>query len=80
MLDVLGLNPYAAPWVSPDAGEDLRPVVERLVAEQIAAREKARSDKDFAAADAIRDRLAAAGIELTDNPTGTRWSIGSERP
>jgi cysteinyl-tRNA synthetase len=80
MLDLLGLNPYAAPWVSPDAGEDLRPVVERLVAEQIAAREKARSDKDFAAADAIRDRLAAAGIELTDNPTGTRWSIGSERP
>jgi cysteinyl-tRNA synthetase len=75
MLDVLGLNPYAAPWAQADTGADLHPVVARLVAEQLAAREKARADKDFASADAIRDRLRAAGIELADGADGTRWSI-----
>jgi len=39
----------------------------------IAARNTARSDKDFARADEIRDQLAAAGIELEDLREGTRW-------
>src|SRR5690606_19089587 len=43
--------------------------IERLLEE----RAEARRRRDFATADAIRDRLAAAGIAIEDGPTGTRW-------
>ncbi|MGD9041009.1 MAG: cysteine--tRNA ligase, partial [Desulfobacteraceae bacterium] len=43
--------------------------VERMIAE----RTKARTDKDWAKADAIRDRLLEMGIVLEDGPHGTSW-------
>ena len=39
----------------------------------LAQREEARSNRDFAAADAIRDQLANAGVKIEDGPSGTRW-------
>jgi cysteinyl-tRNA synthetase len=39
----------------------------------IAQRNQARSDKDFATADRIRDELAGLGIEILDRPEGTSW-------
>jgi cysteinyl-tRNA synthetase len=39
----------------------------------ISKRNEARAAKDFVAADAIRDELAAAGISIEDGPDGTRW-------
>lgn len=39
----------------------------------IAARQKARQEKNWAEADRIRDELAAMSIVIEDNPTGTTW-------
>jgi len=54
--------------------EDERPPVpveeiERFIEERHAARRR----RDFAAADRIRDDLAARGVLLEDSSTGTRW-------
>lgn len=40
---------------------------------KIIARKEAKANKDFAAADAIRDELDALGIVLEDGPSGTSW-------
>ncbi len=48
---------------------------ERWIEEQIQLRRKAREDRNFAAADAIRDALAAKGIVLEDSAEGTRWKV-----
>ena len=41
--------------------------------ELIEQRNTARSAKDFATADQIRDQLAAMGVEILDRPDGTSW-------
>lgn len=77
MLDVLGLNPWASEWTDAARGasDDLTGVVDGLVSTLLAQRTEARARKDWAAADAIRDSLAAAGLKITDTPDGARWSL-----
>jgi len=77
MLDVLGIDPLDPHWatVSGHDDEKLSSAVSALVAGLLERRAQARAEKDFAAADAIRDQLKAAGIELEDTPQGPQWSI-----
>ena len=69
MLEVLGLNS-----VTSESG-DSDQVIDALVQALISEREAARARKDFATADALRDKLLAAGLNIEDTPTGVRWSI-----
>jgi cysteinyl-tRNA synthetase len=73
MLGVLGLDPLSKQWEG--AGDDLSDVVDALVSVAMEQRQAARARKDYAAADAIRDRLTAAGILIEDTPRGTRWEL-----
>jgi len=43
--------------------------------ELITARMQARADRDFAAADKLRDRLLKRGISLEDTSKGVRWHV-----
>jgi cysteinyl-tRNA synthetase len=79
MLGVLGLDPLGEPWSGMGDGvfgnERLRDVVDSLVSAMLAHREQARSRKDFAAADTVRDDLKAAGVAIEDTPAGPRWEL-----
>jgi cysteinyl-tRNA synthetase len=54
-----------------EVGQALPAGAEALIAE----REAARAARDFAAADRLRDRLAAMGVEVTDTRAGTSWRL-----
>jgi cysteinyl-tRNA synthetase len=76
MTDVLGLDPLDPHWRAGGDGETrLAEALDRLVRAELDARAEARKERDFATADAIRDRLATAGIQVEDTPGGARWSI-----
>ena len=81
MLDTLGLDPLAEPWVSAGGAADgtaespEHAALEALIAEQLNARAEARKAKDFAKADQIRDALTEAGIAIEDGPQGSTWSL-----
>jgi cysteinyl-tRNA synthetase len=74
MTLVLGLNPHSSQWGDTGGGAETA-ALDALVQTMITQRAQARADKDWAAADRIRDAIAAAGITLEDTPAGTHWSI-----
>ena len=74
MLAILGLDAGSGAWKR-SIDQQLTAVVDGLVTELLKHREAARERKDFAAADAIRDSLAALGVEVLDTPQGPRWRV-----
>ena len=54
-----------------DVSDEFRHWVE----EQLAERARARENRDYARADAIRDELASSGVEIEDTPAGSRWKL-----
>jgi cysteinyl-tRNA synthetase len=72
-LSILGCDPSDPNFESVAGGN--QQVLDGLVALALEQRAAARSRKDFAAADTIRDQIAELGVVIEDTPTGTRWSI-----
>ena len=78
MLEVLGLHPGDPAWATGgDEAADLTHALDVLVAALLEDRARARAEKDFVRADAIRDQIKRAGIEVEDTPSGPRWTVAS---
>jgi cysteinyl-tRNA synthetase len=77
MLDVLGTDPQADTWQAGSShdAQAAHDALDRVLASRIEARTAAKAAKDYAAADAIRDELKAAGIVLEDSADGIRWTV-----
>ena len=73
-LEILGCDPYD-PTFATSNSKKLDSAIDGLIALLLEQREAARARKDFAGADAIRDRIAAMGITIEDTPAGPRWSV-----
>jgi len=54
---------------------DPRETLEPFVAALLELRARARAARDWATADLVRDRLAAAGVEVRDGPDGSSWVL-----
>ena len=74
MTGILGVNPGDPQWRTGTGGAETA-ALDALVQTMITQRAQARESKDWAAADRIRDAIAAAGIALEDGPDGTHWSL-----
>jgi cysteinyl-tRNA synthetase len=76
MASVLGINPLEQPWSAHDVDSDRAlAALGALIADLLDARQQARRDRDWVQADAIRDRLAAAGVQIADRAEGPVWSL-----
>ncbi|MFU2075950.1 cysteine--tRNA ligase [Gallibacterium anatis] len=73
LAGVLGLL-YQDPETFLQAGmdDDETKIIETLIAQ----RNQARANKDWATADAARDKLAAMGVVIEDGANGTTWRKG----
>ncbi|WP_410615632.1 cysteine--tRNA ligase [Amycolatopsis sp. lyj-109] len=79
MTDVLGLDPLSARWSEAGGSETpTKEALSRIVEGLLAERQQARAEKDFARADAARDRLQQAGIVVEDTPNGPQWTVKSD--
>ncbi len=67
IVDVLGIDEGTHP-VTPELA-----LSDNDIARLVGEREKARMERRFADADAIRDTLEETGVMLEDGPDGTRW-------
>ncbi|MGH2406107.1 MAG: cysteine--tRNA ligase, partial [bacterium] len=74
---LLGALRSQHPVFFPDGLTPSRP--EEVVNALVAGRERARQEKRFDVADAIRSQLAKMGIILEDLPGGSRWRVVARR-
>jgi cysteinyl-tRNA synthetase len=75
MMGILGCDPLDERWESRDETLAALTAVDELVQWALVQRADAREHKNWAQADEIRDRLKAAGIEVTDTADGPQWSL-----
>ncbi|WP_330228116.1 cysteine--tRNA ligase [Nocardia sp. NBC_00508] len=77
MLGILGVDPLDPHWYAPSDSSAALGALDVLVGAELDRRQEARATKDWSTADAVRDRLQSAGIEVTDTVDGPEWALGA---
>jgi cysteinyl-tRNA synthetase len=72
---LLGLFAKRPPAAADSSQDGTVALADQLIELLIELRKEARSSKNFAMADAIRDRLATLGVALLDKKEGTTWEL-----
>lgn len=76
MAQVLGLTQLMSFGSTPSENGGEHEALDSLIQSMLVQRAEARTNKDWAIADQIRDALANAGITVKDGANGSSWSIG----
>lgn len=75
MAEVLGLAQLMSFNAEGTSGAE-HEALDALIQAVLAERSDARAQKDWAKADAMRDLLASAGVQVKDGANGSSWSVG----
>ncbi len=75
MAEVLGLAQLMSFNAEGSSGAE-HEALDALIQAVLAERADARAQKDWAKADAMRDLLASAGVQVKDGANGSSWSVG----
>ena len=75
MAEVLGLAQLMSFNTEGTSGAE-HEALDALIQAVLAERAEARAQKDWAKADAMRDLLASAGVQVKDGANGSSWSVG----
>ncbi|APT95835.1 cysteinyl-tRNA synthetase [Corynebacterium stationis] len=76
MAEILGFDPLSNQWGAGESDDSAAlEALDVLVQAELARRAQARAEKNWAVADEVRDRLAEAGITVTDSADGAKWSL-----
>ncbi|WP_306525603.1 cysteine--tRNA ligase [Rothia mucilaginosa] len=75
MAEVLGLAQLMSFNAEGTSGAE-HEALDTLIQAVLAERADARAQKDWAKADAMRDLLASAGVQVKDGANGSSWSVG----
>jgi len=77
MDEVLGLDLFRTIRADLRLRPKTAQIAEAEIEDALVRRKEARAAKDFAASDALRDELAAKGVEVMDgDPLGWEWKVG----
>lgn len=80
MTNILGIDPLDTQWLSEGGAEaQEHEALNVLVGDYLDRRANARMEKNWTVADEVRDRLADAGITITDTAEGPQWSLQGDR-
>ena len=73
----LGLISSVLGILEDETFNDISEEFKNKINEMVSKRSKAKNNKDFETADAIRDKLLELGVEINDSSDGTEWKLKS---
>ena len=75
LIDILGIKPDGGVTSEAAEGDNKMKPFEEAVELLLKMRAKAKASKDWATADALRDKMSEIGFNVKDTKDGFEWSL-----